>query len=76
MPVILIGHPEAQVRDPERIDRILEVLRAYWVANPDLRLAQIIVNAANPRTPAPEVFYVEDEVIEAKLANAIRAGQT
>lgn len=60
------------MRDPERIDRILDVLRAYWMANPDLRLAQIVVNAANPRTPAPEVFCLEDAVIEARLAAAIR----
>lgn len=55
------------MRDPERIDRILDVLRAYWVANPDLRLTQIVVNAAHPRTPAPGVFYVEDEVIEGRI---------
>lgn len=45
------------------------------MANPDLRLAQIVVNAANPRTPAPEVFCLEDAVIEARLSDAIRAGQ-
>lgn len=56
------------MRDPERIDRILDVLRDYWIANPDLRLAQIIVSAANPRTPCPEVFHVEDEVIERRIA--------
>ena len=29
------------MRDPDRIDRILGFLRAYWKAHPDLRLGQI-----------------------------------
>jgi uncharacterized protein YihD (DUF1040 family) len=52
-------------RDPERIPRILEVLRQRWELEPDLRLCQLIVNATG-RT-APEVFYVEDEELEAAL---------
>lgn len=55
------------MRDPARIDRILDKIRAYWRANPDLRLAQIVVNAARPTEPAPHVFYVEDDRIEAGI---------
>lgn len=29
-------------RDPERIDDVLVALGAYWRANPDLRLCQIV----------------------------------
>lgn len=32
------------MRDPARIDRILGLLAFYWHKNPDLRLAQIVLN--------------------------------
>lgn len=50
------------VRDPERINRIIEKLRAVWVRQPDSRLCQIIVNnfSADP-------YYVEDDVVEEEL---------
>ena len=44
------------MRDPERIPEILERIRKVWSQAPDLRLGQMIVNAAG-RDP----FYVEDE---------------
>ena len=55
------------VRDPARIDRVLEALGAYWRANPDLRLCQIIGNLANETGSCdkPEVsgrvYNMEDE---------------
>lgn len=59
------------MRDPARIDRILAALGEYWKANPDLRLGQIVANLtvkANARPlHAPEIFYVEDDKIEAAL---------
>lgn len=52
------------MRDPARIDRILEKLRAYWKKYPDMRLGQIVENA----TPEGEdVFNVEDDVVERLL---------
>lgn len=33
------------MRDPIRIDEVLEVIRIYWKQNPDLRLGQIVSNA-------------------------------
>ena len=56
------------MRDPARIDRILSLLREVWQRNPDLRLAQIVVNAV-PRTgwACPEVFSCEDDIIEKGL---------
>lgn len=59
------------MRDPARIDRILAALAEHWKANPDLRLGQIVVNltraTAAGHFTAPEVFYVEDDRIEAAL---------
>jgi hypothetical protein len=33
------------MRDPARIDRVLAELRAAWMAAPDLRLGQLLLNA-------------------------------
>ena len=57
------------MRDPARIDRIIELLREYWTHYPDLCLAQIVVNAI-PSTgqPCPHIFYAEDDVVEKSLA--------
>jgi uncharacterized protein YihD (DUF1040 family) len=55
------------MRDPERIDRILALLAEHWKANPDLRLGQIVVNAARGVRSWPDVFNVEDEIIERGL---------
>jgi hypothetical protein len=51
------------MRDPERIPRMLQMLEVLWLAYPDLRLGQIIVNAMRPHDDH-SVFYVEDDVIE------------
>jgi uncharacterized protein YihD (DUF1040 family) len=56
------------VRDPARIDRILRKLRAYWQANPDLRLGQIVVNAG--RMSRVPTFYQEDDVTEDGIPDA------
>jgi uncharacterized protein YihD (DUF1040 family) len=55
------------MRDPARIDRILELLREVWTRSPDLRLGQLIVNAVQPRGPCPEVFSIEDTVLARRL---------
>jgi uncharacterized protein YihD (DUF1040 family) len=34
------------MRDPERIDEVLAQVRRAWMANPDLRLTQLVFNAA------------------------------
>jgi len=49
------------VRDPKRINRILERIREIWVANPDLRLTQLIMNTLNMNQ---DPYYVEDDKLE------------
>jgi len=57
------------MRDPARIDRILAALGEYWKANPDLRLGQIVVNAARSvGGHDAATFYVEDDAIEQALS--------
>jgi len=49
------------MRDPNRIDEVLGALREYWVAHPDMRLGQILVNLIGAKF-AVDIFYVEDDV--------------
>jgi uncharacterized protein YihD (DUF1040 family) len=50
------------MRNPERIDKILEELRTYWKERPDLRLGQIVSNMrASSDKKCSDVFYFEDE---------------
>lgn len=53
------------MRDPNRIPAVIAALQAAWYQNPDLRLCQLIVNAASMAHPAGmpgnDPFYVEDD---------------
>ena len=58
------------MRDPNRIPEIMCALSAYWMKNPDLRLAQIVSNAHDkyrarkkmpPFTHNRDVFAFEDD---------------
>lgn len=51
-------------RDPKRIKRILEVVRAAWEAHPDLRLSQLIMNTHDGVRDYSPLYYREDEVLE------------
>ena len=55
------------MRDPKRIDEMLTELREVWMAYPDLRLGQLVVNIVRPSVPALEVFNVEDEEFRVRL---------
>ncbi len=55
------------MRDPRRIRTILYTLGEYWHKTPDLRLGQLILGAVSPSTACPELFYIEDEDLLAKL---------
>lgn len=59
------------MRDPNRIDRVLDLLRQYWTQYPDMRLGQIVVCAIRPKEPCPQVFFAEDDVTEAGLRHAL-----
>lgn len=60
------------MRSFDDIDQILATLRQVWLLSPDLRLGQLLVNAANPRTPCPELFYLEDQVLLERLRSPAR----
>lgn len=62
------------MRDPKRIDRIIDLLEEIWHENPDQRLGQLIANLF------PEVwdyttsiiFHMEDDLVEVAIEKAIR----
>lgn len=58
------------MRDPARIDSVLAAVKAAWEANPDLRLGQLVYNAAGAIRyvpPCPGLFYLEDADLVAGL---------
>ena len=59
------------MRDPDRIERVIEKLRRLWYSHPDQRLGQLLCNVA-PRTR--DLFQVEDDVTEDRLDVAIQGG--
>jgi len=60
------------MRDPARIDQILELVRQVWIRSPDLRLGQLIVNAVRPDQPCLPVFSIEDTVRARRLERMLR----
>lgn len=56
------------MRDYERIARILELIKDYWVFFPELRLCQIICNILGHHK---DLFYIEDTELEQKLKERI-----
>lgn len=61
------------MRDPARIDVLLNAIREYWKSNPDLRLSQIIVNLVPMQNPCPDIFYYEDTELLKSLQERIQA---
>lgn len=52
------------MRDPNRIERILSLLKKAWEYESDQRLCQLLSNLLHPKR---DLFYVEDEELEAQL---------
>ena len=50
------------MRDPKRIDVILDMIETIWRAEPDLRLAQIIMNAYGK--PGDPYGYEDNDLLE------------
>jgi hypothetical protein len=56
------------MRDPARIDEMLELLREIWLLEPDLRLGQLVFNAARIREPQlSDLFSIEDGALRKGL---------
>lgn len=46
------------MRNPERIDEVLQAVELYWKENPDLRFMQLVLNAVASVKRDP--YYLED----------------
>lgn len=52
------------MRDPQRIDRILNLIAVIWRRNPDLRLGQLLYAHAGFEG---DIYNYEDDITEEKL---------
>ncbi len=56
------------MRDPKRIKPLLKTIERVWKLFPDLRLSQLIENAAHAGGwHNPDLFYLEDDKLFACL---------
>lgn len=60
------------MRDEQRIDRILEKVKIIWKNYPDLRFCQLVDILSNLTNADIEMFFLEDDKLEAKLDDIIR----
>ena len=58
------------MRDPERIDRIIEKFTYIWKYYPNWRMSQLYVNLFG----SEDTFYLEDDKLEARLDEVINLG--
>lgn len=55
-----MSHPiPGRAETPEQKRRVMEQVLAYWLANPKLRLGQLLQDAVDVR--GQNLFYVEDD---------------
>lgn len=52
------------MREKDRINRILNNIEELWIANPDLRLMQLLMNVLQLNQ---DPYFVEDDILEKKL---------
>lgn len=48
------------MRDPKRIQEILEKVREVWEASPDMRLGQLLINVSGQES---NLWNLEDDVL-------------
>ena len=51
------------MRNPDRIDKILDEIKQVWEKYPDMRLGQLLLNVLQD----PVLYYVEDDELTAAL---------
>lgn len=54
------------MRDPKRIDEVLNTVKTVWEQYPDMRFGQLVVNVLGV-----DPFYIEDDVILRAFQNWI-----
>lgn len=64
---ILIKEKLMSQVEPNIAKGVLETIEKVWAKYPDLRLAQLLVNAIKPSKPCSEIYYIEDSQLIMKL---------
>ena len=59
------------MRDPNRIQPILDDLGNVWRAHPDMRLGQLLVNLVAVDS---DLYFVEDEALDKTLVDVLHKG--
>jgi len=52
---------------PSTNKELLETIEKTWAKYPELRLAQLLVNAITPSEPCSEMYYIQDSELINKL---------
>lgn len=63
------------MRNPERIDKVIDAVRAAWKTVPDWRLGQLIVNVSRSAGKS-DPFFLEDDDLLAVLRGEQNADET
>lgn len=63
------------MRDTERIDRIIELVRQAWNFVPDWRLGQLIANASRD-CGWEDPYFMEDDYLESELKDMVKRWKT
>jgi len=61
------------MRDPDRIDRVTELLREAWHLDPGSRLTQLVMVVSNKPDDLGALWHVEDDMMEQRLRAFIKA---
>jgi len=62
------------MRDPGRIDEILQLVRALWNKYPDWRLGQLLLNAHTAVGGSEDAYEMEDPALEEGLRRLLGGG--
>jgi uncharacterized protein YihD (DUF1040 family) len=57
------------MRDPKRISPIVDMIKAYWTSQPDLRFFQVVEIIKSKLSKSKDHFFTEDEKVQEVLAN-------
>lgn len=60
------------MNDPKRIDRILALVKRYWVRYPTLRLGQLIGNTLLGTKNLTDPYYITDAEMEQRLKEILK----
>ena len=60
------------MRDPERIDSFMKIIKNIWKQYPDLRFGQLLLNAFSSDDSNMHLYYLEDDKFLEVIKNAYK----